>query len=286
MNTTTTDSRDESVLSKLGKRTRATIEALLSSPMAEKALAQTEAESLENRKRLAAELAAHDAEEPAFQKEWVPKSIAAYREYEAAEAAWRAAQEKKRAHDVACYSAEMVRQQKRGALTGELENTADSRLQEFAAIASSIASGPLVAAEQFWMGGPVNELRVMSNHDRIRVACDALLACERDLLAKRLEPMTYAEVSQVLMQACVDLAPVLAEFKINPPSLTAKDAEVGDPISWRGRSEWVTDAVHHPTNEERAVMARERRAKVEATAQFDEAGAKRAMRQGFGPMAM
>lgn len=286
MNTTTTDSRDESVLSKLGKRTRATIEALLSSPMAEKALAQTEAETLENRKRLAAELAAHDAEEPAFQKEWVPKSIAAYREYEAAEAAWRAAQEKKRAHDVACYSAEMVRQQKRGALTWELESTADCRLQEFAAKASSIASGPLVAAEQFWLGGPVHDMRLMSNHDRIRVARDALLACERELLAKRLEPMTYAEVSQVLMQACVDLAPLLAEFQINPPSLTTKDAEVGDPIIWRGQSEWVSDAVYQPTKEERGVLARERRAKVEATATFDEAGAKRATRHGFGPMVM
>ena len=58
------DRRDASVLDKLSARTRATINALIRSPLADLAMAEIESNSLDERRALIAELAALDKRQP------------------------------------------------------------------------------------------------------------------------------------------------------------------------------------------------------------------------------
>ena len=70
----------------------------------------------------------------------------------------------------------------------------------------------------------------------------------------QLQPLTASDVSVLLDELCHDLAPYLAHLELNPPCLTSEHHDVGAPLSWRNKSEWLVDKIPAPVKKDRTVM--------------------------------
>ena len=248
--------RDSSILGKLSGRTRKAIEALTTSRLAEQALAEVENESVAERQALVNELAALNKRISADSSRAGANLTKATRANEAAEDAFRRAGQALRdalmqaqAIDYG-FRAEQVR------ITKALHESADTRLADFVFRLDGIRDCDLVMAVQCWPDPKKKrdglEPAISGNLPDVVAAKAAVQAAADAAEALRLKAVTYADVSEHLFAACEQLAPVLAKVEINPPSLTAADAEVGRPRRFQGVSEWIFESNRELTKEERA----------------------------------
>jgi hypothetical protein len=256
--------RDSSILGKLSGRTRKAIEALTTSRLAEQALEQVEKETLAERQALVAELVALTKRMPADLAKAAADVPKALRAYEAAEDAFRRASQVLRDAREHGARVETTLGNEHSRLTRALQATADSRLADFVFRLEGLIASDLVVALQCWPDKQKKdrgiEPAISSNLAEVIAAKDAARAAIADAERLRLEAIGYEDVSVHLFEACERLAPVLARVEVNPPTLTATDAEPGRPLPFRSGSQWIIDGTREVTKEDRATE-REVRAK-------------------------
>ena len=151
-----------------------------------------------------------------------------------------------------------------------LRDSADKRLGDFDAQLANILDNDLVAALQFRIdvGASRRERRTIerSNIELVVAAKGAVDEARREVDAGRLQALGYSEVSDRLHEWCAKLAPLLAPLDLNPPSLSAADAEVGPPMTRGGASAWVVEEVRHLNAEGRAARTKALMAKMGSAA--------------------
>jgi hypothetical protein len=246
--------RDSSILGKLSGRTRKAIEALTTSRLAEQALEQVEKETLAERQALVAELVALTKRMPADLAKAAADVPKALRAYEAAEDAFRRASQVLRDAREHGARVETTLGNEHSRLTRALQATADSRLADFVFRLEGLIASDLVVALQCW---PDKQKKDRGIEPAISSNLAEVIA---DAERLRLEAIGYEDVSVHLFEACERLAPVLARVEVNPPTLTATDAEPGRPLPFRSGSQWIIDGTREVTKEDRATE-REVRAK-------------------------
>lgn len=248
--------QDETIFGKLSARTRATIEALLQSPQATKAIEDAEADTMRRRTELRKILSALEKECEAAARQADDKCSRTAAELATAEAAYHAARAAHTTAQMVAYGAELARGGRRRELMDELMQTADPRIADFIFWAENIASGSLPFAVQYWPDERKRRegklVALSSNMDDVIAAKQAIAATVASLRELQMQAASYVDVSQALMAACNTLAPVLAMVSLNPPRLSARDAEVGEPIMWHGASHWVVDKIEPISAEDRA----------------------------------
>ena len=240
------NTQDTSILSKLSIRTRNTLDALMRSPVAVQAIEQVEAEQLNQRRALVAELAEVEAANPAVKTACIVECERAAQAFEKAEQAFTKAKAALEAARMTDHGTEVAYLLKRRSIADQLTDSADPRLAEFAFICDNLLTVDLVVAPSFWIetkkGILVGKSTVQcSNMDLVEAAKTAVKGAIAQAMAMQFEAATYAQVSQALSNWCADLAKPLATLELNPPSLTAEHTEVGRPLKWQGRSTWVLD---------------------------------------------
>lgn len=241
---------DKTILSKLSLRARTTLEALLSSGAAEKAVAEVEADQLSKRKLLAAELAKVISQPPSNAMEL--QSRQAFERLTQAEAAVREARaqyhslsmQAGHAHDM--HAAEIRK------LEQALVASADPRLAEFIFQLVHIRDAQLPGALNFWIDRTRRDafVPIGTNAELIERACEAINDAVERTRTLQLQAKSFVEVGQALAAMCADLSAPLAAVELNPPSLTAAESEPGAPLRWNGLSQWIVDehvAVKEPT---------------------------------------
>lgn len=229
------------------EREEALLDAVLKSPIIDQVLEQAETDNLTARRALLAQIAQHDIARPLERKSFADAAALATRQFETAQAAFDQA---RGAMDTARMRAggfDGVWAGARFTLERALLETADPRLQAFAAHLANIRDNACVAALQFWVDQSVGHWGS---------APKAWFKCNVDVIAKvklqlseaiarchalRLQSVSDADVSEAIGQMCADLAPGLATLEINPPCLTAAHHEVGVPMTWAGASRWIVE---------------------------------------------
>lgn len=259
------------------EREEAVLDSVLASPIVDKILAEAEAEDLEQRRELLADLARINATRSSEPKRRAEACAAAVDRIEQAKAALLEAQHAlvaARAHADAFAAADL---NARTVIDRQLVETADPRLGEFAFQLMQIRDNALQERLGFWLeelpgdawssGG--SWLR--SNHEHLVNCHAALNAAMAQCHEMKRQVLSSAEVSQALGNLNVKLATVLAQVDLNPPSLTAAQHEVGPPLPWGSRVEWVTatvPVVEKPVHEPKWLRAprrsRELRASLDA----------------------
>lgn len=264
-----THNHDASILDNLSLRTRNALEALIRSPIAEKAIEQAEAEQLNQRRVLVTQLAAAEAAYPAGKSKCLADCERAARAFEKAEQAFISAKAELETARALDHGHEISYLNKRREVTDQLMDSSDPRLAGFIAIAEGFLSVDLVVSLLFWVESKkvgllgAKEHRQCSNMELIEAAKAAIKGVIAQAKAVQLEAASYAEVSQALSGWCADLAKPLGKLELNPPSLTAEHAEVGRPLKWQGRSTWVVDRLPVVTAEDRLAKAEDDKVKAE-----------------------
>ena len=259
MNTSTlNERRDNAIFDKLSERTKSLLKALMRSPLAERAVAEVETETLLRRTELNLALAELDKAYPTECTRVGAEAARAHRAFEKAEQALREAREARDVAAMRCNGADLVYGAKRRFITDELLGSADPRLANYIAQCDELVDLRLKIALEFWLDtaprprGYGTPSLQRSNIEHVLAAKAALEAAQADARKMQLQSLSYADVSQALIGLCVAMAPSLAALRLNPPSLSAEHAEVGAPMPWLGHSAWVVDEVNRPTKEERA----------------------------------
>jgi hypothetical protein len=232
-------------------RQRAVLEKLVDSPVVDKVLEEHEGAALRERQQQVDELreleAAAAKDLPAATK----RRAAAEAALEQANVTLRAAREEDHAARHAVYLAE--RSKARSRIERALIASADSRLGEFRFIVDAL-SDRVRGSWRTWpvtVPGTFGEPRVTlgSNDVECNAAFEATRAAMRECEAMQLQVLSYAAVTSSLSSLAAALASALAPLKLNPPQL-ARNGEIGVPLEWSGRSEWVVDKINHrPTRE-------------------------------------
>ena len=243
--------RDESILSRLSARTRTTLEALLKSPAAEKAIAETEQQAVKMRRELGIQLAGL-AKIYAPQREAAEAvAVRAVGELDAAAAAHRAAEVTLAQARNTCAGIDHTERTRTWEILRQLEETADPRWGEFLVHASNLFDADLPGVLQFWVDVAWRQTVLKTNWPEVETARGALRAAIAQARRQQLEPLGYVEVSEALSALCAGLAPSLAVLELNPPSLSAEHVEVGASLRWNGKSVWVLDGRYEPTADDR-----------------------------------
>lgn len=258
--------RDESVFGRLSSRTRATLDALLRAGVADKALAEVENEQLSERAKLAAQLKELQVERSAALPRAEAAAIKACQEFEVAEAAFMRARDRKRDAQLAVHGAERQFEARCNEINRALALSADPRLAEFAWRCQQLIENDLVKVVVYKIDVQRSSVeRRTVQYDNVKEAAAAKAALRAVMAAAQgsmLEPLGYIEVSQRLMGWCEEVAKPLAAVELNPPSLTAADAEVGAPVQFNGTSRWVVDQLYDGEHEMRPKTAAQIAAEV------------------------
>lgn len=265
---TLNERRDASVLNRLSATTRRTLSALLKSGVAERVIAEAEAETIQERKALIAQLASAEKQAKQSAPRLEAVAIKAFRTLEEAELALARAREEYRIAAAMVSAPEYTLQGERKRITEELHASADPRLAEFRLQLADFLSNHLVIALQSWPNPAKRTSPFMpataSNIEDVTTARavirDALVSVD----AARLQPLTSLEVSEFLNSMCMLVAPALARVELNPPSLSAEDLEPGVPLRWGGQSAWISGAVQVMDKEERARQRDHRQSRIAA----------------------
>lgn len=232
-------------------RQRAVLEKLVDSPVVDKVLEEHEDAALRERQQQLDELRALEAAAARDLPAAARRRAAAEAALAQANAALRAATEEEHAAKHAVYLAE--RSKPRNRIERALIASADSRLGEFRFIVDALCD----RVQGTWRTWPVTvpgmfgEPRVTlgSNDADCHAAFDAIRAAMRQCEIMQLQVLGYAAVTAKLSGLAAELAPVLAALKLNPPQL-ARNGEVGSPLEWSGRSEWIVDRINERPSRE------------------------------------
>ena len=229
------------------EREEALIDTILRSPIIDQVLEQAETESLIARRKLIAQIAKHDIDLPTERKRLADVSILASRQFDLAQAAFEQARDELGTARMRAGGFDTVWAATRGTLERALLETADPRLQTFAAHLANIRDNTCVTAVQFWVDqkvarwGADSEVWFKSNVEEVAALKQQLSEAIAKCHALRLESVSDVEVSEAIGQMCNDLAPGLASIQVNPPCLTAAHHEVGLPMTWSGASRWIVE---------------------------------------------
>lgn len=260
---------DESIFSKLSRRTRQEIEALIGSRQAEQALAEKEAETIERRKLLLAQRALIERNQAAEETRRGAIASTTNKALADAEAQVLQARKDATAASLASYGADLAMRGKLRAIDEEIEALADERLNDFIAACRSLSDADLPMRVRYWIAHRPNSAGgdyVDNNWGEVEAAKSALLGAIESAEALKRAPLGYVEVSQELARLCGDLAPKLAPVECNPPCLVGDQCEIVFALSWTGSPRWVVDLSPELTDAQRAEIAEDRRRRLEASA--------------------
>lgn len=233
---------------KLTPRQRTSLDAIIKSPLAERAIAEAEAEKVTERRALAARLreleslAAKEAPAAAAEKQ------EADTELQKAQAAMPLLVQ--RAVDAANRLRLVERHKARGKVERELRDGSDPRLKDWRHYLEALAG---YAANAF-RSAPHKEITpfglrtvVATNADEVSAARAVLGECIARANLLELAPLSYLEVSAALTEMGERLQGPLAALQLNPPQL-ANDGEVGRPLPWAdGRPmTWRVEEIGEP----------------------------------------
>lgn len=247
-------------------REEALLDAMLKSPLADQVVQELEDATLTARRELLAQISALDRDRPAEAKRLQAAAILARQQLDTAESAFRSAR-------AMCEAAQLqgggFEQRYAGArmnLELELVASADQRLWAFAFQATQSRDNACQAALTLWMDRAAGdwlgrEFVLQTNIDHVSKAKDQLSEAAARCREAQLQPLTASDVSMLLDELCHDLAPSLARLELNPPCLTNEHHDVGAPLPWRNKSEWLVDKIPAPTKKDRVAAPRVRQAR-------------------------
>jgi hypothetical protein len=260
------DRRDASILGKFSPATRRVFESLLKSGVADRAIAEAEAQTLAERTRLIEQLAAAEKNAKHPQPRLEAAAVKAARALEDAQRTLKAAMDAHAQAQAALQANERAYRAERMRIVSELRASADPRLEEFVIRLGNIASSDLVLALQAWPDEQKREkgllFAVASNVAQVEAARAAITAAIERTEAQRLASVSRMEVTEFMHAACEELAPVLAPLSLNPPSLSATDAEVGVPMRFHGSSTWIVEELREPTKQEQTAAMVEAKSRI------------------------
>ena len=247
-------------------REEALLDAMLKSPLADQVVQELEDATLTARRALLAQIGVLDRERPAEAKRLESAATAARQQLEAADAAFKVAREKFEAAQIEGSGFGQRYDGTRMNLELELVASADQRLWALAFQATQLRDNACQAALALWMdrvpGDRLGrEFMLQSNIDHVRKAKDQLSEAAARCREAQLQPLTASDVSVLLGELCHDLAPYLARLDLNPPCLTNEHHDVGAPLPWRNKSEWLVEKIAPPVKKDREVSPRLRQAR-------------------------
>lgn len=242
------------------EREEALLDAMLKSPLADQVFQELEDSTLTARRALLAQIAALDRERPADAKRLNDAATLTHQKVEAAEAAFNIARANHAAAQLQGTGFDMRYTRARMNLELDLVASADQRLWAFAFQATQLRDNACQAALALWMDRAAGDwlardFTLQSNIADVSKAKDQLSNAAARCRQAQLQPLTASEVSVMLDELCTDLAPYLARLELNPPCLTTEHFDVGGPLPWRNKSEWLADKLPVPVKKD-AVAAR------------------------------
>lgn len=248
-------------------REEALLDAMLKSPLADQVVQELEDATLIARRALLTQIATLDRDRPAEAKRLTEAAIVARQKFEAAELASTTARAEFQAAGIESGGFEQRYAGARMNLEIELIASADQRLWSFAFQATQIRDNACQAALAIWMDRVPGdwlgrEFQLQSNIERVRKAKEQLSEAGARAREAQLQPLAASEVSVLLDELCQDLAPYLAHLELNPPCLTNEHHDVGAPLPWRTKPEWLVDKIPAPEKKDRVVPARLRQARA------------------------
>ena len=237
-------------------REEALLDAMLKSPLADQVVQELEDATLSARRALLAQITALDRERPAEAKRLTDAAIVARQQLEAADAALRDARANYQAAQQQGSGSALRYDGARMNLELELVASADQRLWAFAFQATQLRDNACQTALALWMDRAVGdwlgrEFVLKSNVDHISKVKDQLSEAAARCREAQLQPLTASDVSVLLDELCSDLAPYLACIELNPPCLTNEHHDVGAPLPWRNKSEWLVEKIPAPVKKDR-----------------------------------
>ena len=233
---------------RLTARQRASLDAIISSQAAQKAVDEVEGKRLAERRTLVAELQALEAlaarETPAA----VEEKRTADAELQRLEAALPIARQ--RVVDAANRAHQAERTKPRGKLERQLRDSADPRIRDWRYYMEALANAAsanfrTAASVQLTVFG--SRLVTTTNADEVQRVRSLLAECIATTHRLELQPLSYAEVSESLSEMGHRLQGPLSKLGLNPPQL-ATDGEVGPPMPWADgwASTWCVEEINEP----------------------------------------
>ena len=235
----------------LTERQEASLDILLKSGLAEKALEADEQEQKARRRQLIAELPALDRDLakaiPLAERDCGECAKDLARAQAEVISAGEVLAEARAEHDSICHRI----RNRQFDIRAELIAGADTRLLVMRTLLSNLDDA---VREQlkFW---PTNAPwgsdtpRYLSNEARVLAARRELALCIAECNTLQLSAVGYADVSQALLDMCQALEEPLAMVELNSPQF-ANDGAVGQPLRWNGMKQWLVDKISPPEKRE------------------------------------
>jgi len=249
-------------------REEALLDAMLKSPLADQVVQELEDATLTARRALLAQIAALDRDRPAEAKRLNDAATLTQQKLEVAEAAFKTARANHTAAELQGGGFEMRYAGTRMNLELELVASADQRLWAYAFQATQLRDNTCQAALALWMDRAGSdwlgrEYTLQSNIDHVSKAKDQLSVAAARCREAQLQPLTASDVSGLLDELCSDLAPYLARLELNPPCVTTEHFDVGAPLPWRNKPEWLVEKIPAPVKRDRATPPTVRRGRAD-----------------------
>lgn len=238
---------------KLTDRQKSALHKLLDSRVVDEVLDADEQETVRHRRTLLVELGVLRRgaleESPVLEGEVriaADRVAAAKRELDAAEIHERDARQR---HHLS------LRAKPIGAIERELREGADARIRNFRHYAEGLEDHARGALSSWPEGDGSwgNRLIVKTNVESVTKVRAMLRECVSETHALELKALSYGEVTQALCDMCERIAAPLAELRLNPPQV-ANDGEIGAPVPFLSRTQWLVDEVEEVKREKVAVQ--------------------------------
>ena len=241
-------------------RDEALLDAMLKSPLADQVVQELEDATLTARRALLAQIAALDRDHPAEAKRLNDAAMLTHQKLEVAESALKTARANHAEAQLQGSGFEMRYAGTRMNLELELVASADQRLWAFSFETTQIRDNACQAALALWMGRAASdwlgrEFTLQTNVENVSKAKDQLSEAAARCREAQLQPLTASDVSVTLDELCTDLAPYLARLELNPPCLATEHFDVGAPLPWRNKSEWLVQEIPAPVKKDRVVSS-------------------------------
>ncbi len=233
---------------RLTARQRASLDAIISSQAAQKAVDEVEGKRLAERRALVASLRELEAQAAKETPSAAEEKRAADADLRRLEAALPMARQ--RVVDAANLVHRAERTKARGKLERQLRDGADSRIRDWRyyleALANAASAG-FRSTANFHLTVAGRQLVTTTNADDVKRLRTALAECIATTHRLELEPLGYGEVTSALAEMGERLQAPLSKLWLNPPQL-ARDGEVGRPLPWAEGlpSTWRVAEINEP----------------------------------------
>lgn len=231
----------------LTERSKAAVKALLSSPLAAKALAEQEVANLDKRRQLREAAARAGAPHQRPLKSAADAHAEAVQRREAAQAALQAAFIDEREAWAKRLAAESLALRAAAAIEGDLLETADPRIGTFDFVLELLDDAARAALTFYPNIDPTitaKQSELVWNTKEVQAARLALRECRDECVQLRREVITHADLTARFDAMCERLVSPLAALELNPPQIDAEGA-IGRwlrwemrPMSWRVETLW------------------------------------------------